>query len=130
MVDVFNHHPDALPESDGGQRKVGAAHLEGRQADEHPGHGCQHASHQHAKPGTDPILERQYRRRVSTDADEGGVPKRQHPGKTAHKVPTGGQIGIEINQNENMEIRRAADKQRQCQRNHHHQGQGDVVNRF
>ncbi|EKD37478.1 MAG: hypothetical protein ACD_75C01113G0002 [uncultured bacterium] len=127
VVDIFDHDPEPLGKGDGRQGKIGTAHLQGGQTDDHPGDGRQHPADQHADPRADAVLQRQDGRGVGADADKGGVAKGQDAGKTADDIPAGGQIGIKEQQDQDVQIGGAADHQRQPEGYHQEADKRDFV---
>jgi len=115
VVDVFRNDPEAFGKSDGAQAEVGPAQPERGQAHDDADQGRQQAAHQHADPGRDAVLQGQYGGGVGADADENGMPQGQHPGEAAHEVPRSGQVGVEKEQDEDLQIGWGG----------HHQGQGE-----
>ena len=114
VVDVFHHDPDAFGKGDGAQAKIGPAQPERGQAHDDADQGGHESADQHADPGRDAVLEGQDGGGVGADADEHGMPERQHAGKTADQVPGRGQVGVEKEQDEDLQIGGGC----------HHQGQG------
>ena len=127
VVDVFDHDPDALGKGDRGQGEIGAAHLEGGQPDEHPHDAGEHRAHQHADPRADAVLQREDRRGVGPDPDEGRMPERQHAREAADQVPARGEIGVEVEQDQDVQIGRAPQHQRQGEGNYRGQNQGQLA---